>query len=49
MSVIAVKWCFVKPCEAFMLTDQTISSRPATRRSTHAKFGESVTGIGVLG
>jgi hypothetical protein len=48
MSVIAVKWCLVKPLEAFMLTDHTISSNPATRRSSQAKFGVSVTGIMIL-
>ena len=38
MSVIVVNKCLVKPCEAFMLMAQTISSRPAATRSSHATF-----------
>ena len=44
-SVMPVNRCFVKPSEAFMLTDQTISSSPATRRSDQAMDGDESEGM----
>ena len=42
---MAVNRCLVKPSEAFMLTDQTISSSPATRRSDQAMDGDESEGM----
>src|SRR4030095_14711212 len=41
--VSAVKWCLVNPADAFMLTDQTISRRPAMKRSSHDAVGDRLT------